>query len=341
MARYFSFGGGRRIGRDRRLLYTILPLLIFVVVVTFIYAYPFGKNRPEPAVAQNDPNMQREPVLPVLPLSVESEPNLLRTIPEPNSRPDARAAKLITEAMALVNASPDGIIYTRDRLNEVLALPMSKQQRAFVKKQLPELADKWLFSKAIFAQDMLCSRYRVKPGDQLRTIARQFKVPWEILLEINKIRRPELLRAGEVIKVIHGPFHVRIYRSTFTMDLYLQNTYVRSFRVGLGRPGMETPTGLWRVKAGGKLIKPVWTNPLTGKTYKPTDEDYPLGSRWIGLEGIKGEAKGRKGFAIHGTKKPEEIGTRSSQGCIRLHNGDAILIYNLLVPLYSHVEIVP
>ena len=217
---------------------------------------------------------------------------------------------------------------------------MSRQQQGVVKKQLSELADKWLFNRTIFPQDRLCGIYKVKLGDQLRTIGKMHKVPHEILLQINKITRPEALQAGETIKVINGPFHTRIYRSTFTMDLYLQNTFVRSFPVGLGRESMETPTGLWSVKPAGKLITPTWTDPITGKTYEAEDPDYPLGSRWIGLKGVKGEAKGRTGFAIHGTKVPNEIGTTTSQGCVRLHNGDAILVYNLLVPSYSRVEIV-
>jgi LysM repeat protein len=219
---------------------------------------------------------------------------------------------------------------------------MSEQQRAFVKERLSELAEKWLFSRTIFPQDRLCGSYKVKPGELLSTIGKQFKVPYEILMEINKIDRPEALQTGETIKVINGPFHVRVYRSTFTMDLYLQNTFVRSFPVGLGKPGMETPTGLWAVKVGkgGKMIKPSWKDPISGKTYEAEDEDYPLGSRWIGLEGIKGEAVGRTGFAIHGTKDPNQIGIAGSQGCIRLHNGNAILVYNLLEPGESRVEIV-
>jgi len=125
------------------------------------------------------------------------------------------------------------------------------------------------------------------------------------------------------------------------MDLYLQdNTFVRSFRVGLGKPGKETPTGLWRVKSGRKLIKPVWPDRETGKTYYPEDPDYPLGSRWIGLEGLKGNAKGREGFGIHGTKDPEQIGTADSRGCIRMKNGEVILIYNLLEEGLSTVKVV-
>ncbi|GAI29930.1 unnamed protein product, partial [marine sediment metagenome] len=204
-----------------------------------------------------------------------------------------------------------------------------------------ELANKWLLSKNIFPDDKLCGSYLVKSGDQLRTIARRYKVPWEILKEINKISRPETLQAGGQIKVINGPFHAKVYRSIFTMDLYLQDkTFVRSFRVGLGKEETETPTGLWRVKSDGKLIKPPWPDPVTGRMYHPEDLDYPLGSRWIGLEGIKGNAKGRTGFGIHGTIETEQIGTTGSRGCIRMHNGEVILLYNLLLPNLSTVEVV-
>jgi lipoprotein-anchoring transpeptidase ErfK/SrfK len=124
------------------------------------------------------------------------------------------------------------------------------------------------------------------------------------------------------------------------MDLYLQNTYVKSFLVGLGKQGMETPIGRWRAKEGGKLVQPPWTDPVSGKTYHREDPDYPLGSRWIGLEGLEGGAVGKMGFAIHGTKSPEQIGTQGSQGCIRLHNGDAIQVYNLMMPGQSLVDVV-
>jgi lipoprotein-anchoring transpeptidase ErfK/SrfK len=188
--------------------------------------------------------------------------------------------------------------------------------------------------------DQLCESYLVKSGDLLTMIGERYKVPYETIMQINKISSPQGLQAGETVKVVDGPFHVKVYRSTFTMDLYLQTTYVRSFKVGLGKTGMETPTGLWRVKPGGKLVQPIWTNPVDGRTYHPEDPDYPLGSRWIALEGLTGEAKERTGFAIHGTKDPEQIGAQVSQGCIRMHNGDAILIYNLLIPAYSTVEVV-
>jgi lipoprotein-anchoring transpeptidase ErfK/SrfK len=220
-----------------------------------------------------------------------------------------------------------------------LHMPMSDEQRVSVKERLSKLAAEWLFSPVVFSNDMLCDMYKIKPGNQLRIVGERHKVPWEILKEVNRIQRPELLQAGKVIKVINGPFHAKIYRSAFVLDLYLQNTFVRSFPVGLGKPGRETPTGLWRVKAGGKLVKPPWWDEETGRTYRPGDPDYPLGSRWIELEGVAGAAKDREGFGIHGTKEPDQIGKAESRGCIRLHNGDAILVYNLLVPVFSTVEV--
>ena len=321
-------------------------LAIITVAIGLRYGHHlFGRNEDQAAAAPVKVNADDQintstAVAPKLARKRALESKLSIVSPGPTSEPSPKVAELIDEAMALVNGKPAGIIEAHDRLNETLSMPMNNVQRAVIKEKLSELADRWLFGRDVFRQDRFCSHYKVKRGDSLSAIGRQYKVPWEILAEVNKISRPELLKAGETIKVIHGPFHIRVHRSTFTMDVYLQHTFIRSFVVGVGRPGRETPTGLWRVKPGGKLISPTWTNPDTHKTYKAGEQDYPLGSRWIGLEGIGGEAKGRRGFAIHGTKKPEEIGSADSRGCIRLYNGDAILVFNLLTPGLSRVEVV-
>jgi len=367
MARRSHRPRGRR--RTINWIYIIPVLLIVAVAIAFHYG-PFGKkqstdktadiapeaNMPEVKQTTTEKITKKEPEpepllessrgIPSEPVQepnlreVALKPNLPEIIPVPDVEPNPEAAKLIAEAAALLSEKPGSVIDARSRLKEALRIPMNIQQRTFVKDQLSQLADKWLFSREILPDDKLCGSYLVKSGDLLSTIAKRFNVPWEILLKINKISRPEALQAGDQIKVISGPFHAKVYRSTFTMDLYLQDTFVRSFRVGLGKPGRETPTGLWRVKTGGKLIKPIWTDRETNKTYHPEDSDYPLGSRWIGLEGIEGNAKGREGFGIHGTKDPEQIGTADSRGCIRLHNGDAILLYNLFEEGLSTVEVV-
>ena len=370
MARHpFGPRAGRR---TRNRTYTILLAVLVIGVVIAFYYGPFGKNEADIidtppqddtnvyTTAANESEITKEPVVTkepevtkepkvnettafVPPVEVKKEPELpiiaREPTPGPTVEPNPEAAALIAEAAALLSEKPGKMIDARDKLNQALRMPMSAQQRSSVKDQLSELSDQWLFSRTVLPDDPLCESYQVKPGDRLGAISDKYKVPFEILMTINRISRPEALQAGEMIKVIKGPFHVKVYRSAFAMDVYLQNTYVRSFPVGLGKPGRETPRGLWRVESGGKSYSTSWRDPDTGRVYQPEDPDYPLGSRWIALEGLTGEAKGREGFGIHGTKEPEQIGMAGSRGCIRLHNGDVITVYNMLVPVLSQVEV--
>ena len=359
---------GPRAGRKtRNRTYTILLAVLVIGVAIAFYYGPFGKNEadtidmtptgdtntdtmsPDESRTPYEPEVpeeseQNELTASVPPVEVRTEPELPVIAPEPapgpTVEPNPEAAALIAEATALISKKPVKIIEARDRLNQTLRMPMSPQQRSSVKNQLSELSNQWLFSRTVLPDDPLCESYLVGRGDLLETIGKRYKVPYEILMRINNISRPETLQAGSTIKVVNGPFHVKVSRSAFRMDVYLQNTYVQSFTVGLGMPGRDTPKGLWRVRPDGKAYATSWRDPDTGKVYQPEDPDYPLGSRWIGLEGLTGEAKGRDGFGIHGTKEPEQIGSASSRGCIRMHNGNVILIYNMLYPSLSQVEIV-
>jgi lipoprotein-anchoring transpeptidase ErfK/SrfK len=366
---------GARAGQNaRNQTYTILLIILAIgVVIAFFYG-PFGKNKPEPVGA--DPAAQDsmapdtnsvEAVVPEVnetvalapPVELAAEPNVPElNAAEPNgvlpgfagptpaaatqpvTQLGAEAAVLIAEADKLIMMGSSGIIAARDKLNEALRMPMSPQQRAGVKEQLSKLSDQWLFGRTVLPNDGLSESYLVRSGDRLAVIADKYKIPYELLMQINNISNPRALRAGATIKVVKGPFHAKVYRSTFAMDVYLQNTYVRTYSVGLGKAGRETPTGLWRVRPGGKAYATSWRDPDTGIVYQPEDPDYPLGSRWIALEGLSGEAKGRQGFGIHGTKEPDQIGGPGSRGCIRMHNGEAIQVYNMLVPALSTVEVI-
>ena len=366
---------GARAGQNaRNQTYTVLLIVLIIGVVIAFYYGPFGKNEAEtpdvgappdtnntevavpevneivaltpPAEQSPQPNIPEpdisEPNLPEPNVRVP-EPNMSEFVPVPAAetvvQPGDEAAALIAEAETLIGTGSNGIIAARDKLNEALRMTMSPQQRSGVKDRLTKLSDQWLFGRTALPNDPLCESYMVRSGDRLATIADKYKVPFEILMEVNKITDPRSLQAGATIKAINGPFHAKVYRSIFTMDLYLQNTYVRSYTVGLGKPGYETPTGLWRVRPGGKAYATSWRDPDTGIVYQPEDPDYPLGSRWIALDGLSGEAKGRTGFGIHGTKEPDQIGTAGSRGCIRMFNGEVIQVYNMLVQGLSQVEV--
>ncbi len=376
MAR-FSRTGRKRRGHRNNTIYLAVSVVVFATVVFFLFRG--GSSTPQEASAADVMNetqpaaeptrgtptlaavetnttpapisrsapVQRPVPAPVQPVEQPSaametaEPETITAeVTQPEAPPaDAKTLAAVAEAMALLDSHPRQVIAARNKLNETLSMPMPEPQRRAVKEEMAKLSEEWLFGPASFAGDTLCDTYTVQSGDLLQVIGRRNKVPFELLMQINNIPRPQSLQAGKTIKIIKGPFHAKVYRSTFTLDLYLQDVYVRSFKVGLGRAGYETPTGLWRVQEGGKLIAPTWTDPDSGRMYKATDPDYPLGSRWIALDGIDGNAKGRTGFAIHGTKEPEQIGAAGSRGCIRMYNGEAIRVYNMLFPLYSKVEV--
>ncbi|MFC1781880.1 LysM peptidoglycan-binding domain-containing protein, partial [Planctomycetota bacterium] len=175
-------------------------------------------------------------------------------------------AGIVPALVAAAQESPDDVIAVRDKLNRALGAVENSEDKDTIKTRLSTLADIWLFSSDILPEDKLCETYTVKSGDTLSKIGQRYKVPYEILLEINKIKDAKSLQAGRKIKVINGPFNAKINRSTFTLDLYLQKTFVRSFPVCIGKQDTPTPTGLWRVEPKGKMIKPPWYDEHENKT---------------------------------------------------------------------------
>ncbi len=232
-------------------------------------------------------------------------------------------------------------IEARHAFNAALQQPLPRGEATEVRATLTRLADETIFSRQQLAGDPLVDTYTVQPGNVLVQIGRRHLVPPEILMRINGIQDASRLRAEQKIKVLRGPFHVKISKSDFRLDVYLQDLFVRSFPVGLGAD-QGTPTGIWRVKE--RLEKPTYYPPASAdikRIIPPDDPENPLGGYWIGLEGVEGEAIGHTGYGIHGTIEPESIGKAVSLGCVRMFNDDVALLYGMLLPGESTVTILP
>ncbi|MCS5696175.1 peptidoglycan-binding protein [Desulfofundulus thermocisternus] len=91
---------------------------------------------------------------------------------------------------------------------------------------------------------------------------------------------------------------------SLTMTVFSRGQPIRQYPVALGKPGSETPPGLWKV-------------------VDKSDEYFPgMGPRWMGLNIPTGT------YGIHGTDSPWSIGTFASAGCVRMHNAHVVELYD-------------
>lgn len=245
-----------------------------------------------------------------------------------------RAASLLAagrEQLALGNW-----VTARQHLSEAMQLGVEAGELTQLRADLTRIGDETIFSQRVLQDDPLADWHIVQAGETLGNIARRFNVTAEMLARINGIKDINRIREAQTIKVLHGPFHAVVNRKRFTLDAYLGNTFVRAYRVGLGAAD-TTPTGTWKVK--NKLVNPTYYPPRGGKIIGADDPNNPLAERWIGLEGVTGQALGQLRYGIHGTIKPDSIGRSVSLGCIRMHNTDVEFFYDMIVVESSTVKV--
>ncbi|UCC30589.1 MAG: L,D-transpeptidase family protein [Phycisphaerales bacterium] len=228
------------------------------------------------------------------------------------------------------------LITARAYLSEALQLGLPESELPTVRAELTRLGNETIFSPSIYEADPLVSRYVIKPGETLGKIAKANKISADLLAEVNRVPDKNRIRAGQTIKIVTGPFHAVVHKRAYSMDVYLGNTFLKHFKVGLGAEG-STPSGQWVV--GTKLTNPTYYPPRGGRIVAADDPENPLGERWIGLVGVGGEAAGQERYGIHGTIEPETVGQNVSLGCIRMYNEDVEALYTYLIPKHSTVTV--
>ncbi len=97
------------------------------------------------------------------------------------------------------------------------------------------------------------------------------------------------------------------------------------YPVAVGKPGKQW-FGATRID--GKYVNPAWSPPAVVRRDNPSlphvipggSPGNPMGVRALTLSGDE--------YAIHGTNRPDSIGTSASYGCIRMHNRDIVDLYD-------------
>jgi lipoprotein-anchoring transpeptidase ErfK/SrfK len=127
---------------------------------------------------------------------------------------------------------------------------------------------------------------------------------------------------------------IAISRSRRELRLFVDQRLVRTYRVGIGAAGFDTPAGEYEIES--MAANPAWYVPnsewagdLAGKIIPGNDPSNPIKARWMGFY---------DGAGIHGTADTASIGGAASHGCIRMLIPDVIDLYDR-VPLHTPLSI--
>jgi len=261
----------------------------------------------------------------------------------PGSAGTAPAGSQLTRGMNMIREGR--LVQGRRELSQLLFGDrggLSALDAQTIRDTLASVNKQLVFSDQVTPGDNLSESYLVQSGDYLSRIAPKYAVPYQFIERINKTPA-ERLQAGKAIKLVKGPFHARISKSDFRMDIYLndadgQPIYIRSFTVGLGKDD-STPMGPFIVASNSKVQNPSWKNPRTGEFYGKDDPKNPIGEYWLALKGTDPVTEAHAGYGIHGTIDPQSIGRQASMGCVRLNDDDIALVYDMLESGRSTVQI--
>jgi lipoprotein-anchoring transpeptidase ErfK/SrfK len=121
-------------------------------------------------------------------------------------------------------------------------------------------------------------------------------------------------------------YHIEIGLSAFTIKVFNGTDMVMSEKIGVGTQDTPTPNGRYYIK---ELLQPPKPDGIYGPFAYGLSGFSPVLQSFNGGDGTIG---------IHGTNKPELLGTRASHGCIRMRN-EAISQLTKFLPLGTPVII--
>lgn len=191
-----------------------------------------------------------------------------------------------------------------------------------IKKRIEDINLKMLFSPLI---DNCSTEYIVKPKDTLIKIAKKFGTTVALIKRANGLQS-DIIRPKQKLKVNTCQFAIVIDKSQNLLFLKRDEEIVKTYIVATGRDN-STPKGTFKIV--NKLKDPTWFK--TGAVIPPDSPENILGSRWLGFD--------IKGYGIHGTTEPDNLGKQITMGCIRMRNKDVEELYDI-VPIGTKVVIV-
>lgn len=107
---------------------------------------------------------------------------------------------------------------------------------------------------------------------------------------------------------------VIINQSNMTLSYYSNGILIKTFYCATGKSSTPTPNNIYKV-INKERNRPYYSKGIPGGSPR-----NPLGTRFIQLTS--------SGYAIHGTNNPGSIGSKVSNGCVRLNNRNVEWLYD-------------
>ena len=173
----------------------------------------------------------------------------------------------------------------------------------------------------------------IREGDSVKAIARKSGTTVELVVKGNELKRPDVIRPGQRLKVFTGKMAITVSKTRNDLLLTANDRFFKRYRVGTGRYD-KTPVGAFVISE--RIPEPPWWRD-DGRIVPFGDKENILGTRWMAIKATNNTAE-IKGYGIHGTWDNASIGKAESAGCIRLKNEDVEELFEL-VPVGTPVVI--
>jgi lipoprotein-anchoring transpeptidase ErfK/SrfK len=310
------YGGGAKVNRNvlddfeprRRTSRFLVFVLLAVVVAAGAYWWKEGgKGRsatspaPVPVARQEVRTAEGAPV-------ARSEGN------------SASILSLLSEASELEKNG--AAVEAREKYLEALRVVNDDAMRREVERKLGAIGISLLMLPRPMPEKV---DYTVQAGDSVAKIAQKFGTTPELVQKSNEIQNPDLIKAGDWLRVCTGQFSFVVDRSENDLVLSLNGRFFKRYAVGTGKYG-KTPVGTFVISE--RIPQPVWWRP-DGKIIPYGDKENILGTHWLTLKAT-GQTEDVRGYGIHGTWDTNSVGKAESAGCIRLRNDDILELFSLL-----------
>jgi len=232
-------------------------------------------------------------------------------------------AAMLRDAADRALAAGDSVT-GRGLLNQTLGGMPDAQAQDDLRQRLAALNTAVFLGPAVLTGDPYVLRVLVAPGDSFVRLGHKYQVPGELLAAVNPQVSPRKVRAGSLLKVVRGPFHIHVLKGAGRLDLYARDMYVRSF-AGSFDEGNYLPAGLYRVRHGGKIM-------LRGAG--------STSRRWVLWQGAVAGPDEPGSACLYGSAGPRAGGDGGLSG-VRCSDEDLAQLYNTLVEQESLLRVDP